>query len=109
MTEAEAAFRIQKNDLRIRPIWHQKEDRVLAHILVCFLGCVLWKTLAQFCERAGLGSGRYSFEFTPPTGLAFAPHAVEVRRSLDGAALAFSSNAVRMPLQPDFARLAVQT
>jgi hypothetical protein len=38
-------------------------------------------------ERAGLGSGRHSFEFTPPAGLAFAADAVEVRRSLDGAAL----------------------
>jgi transposase len=55
LTEAESAFRIQKSDLRIRPIWHQKEDRVLAHILVCFLAYVLWKTLAQLCRRAGLG------------------------------------------------------
>ena len=37
LTEAEAAFRIHKSDLRLRPIWHQKKDRVLAHILVCFL------------------------------------------------------------------------
>jgi len=37
LTEAEAAFRIHKSDLSIRPIWHQKEDRVLAHILVFFL------------------------------------------------------------------------
>ncbi len=56
LTEAELAFRIQKSDLRIRPIWHQKEDRVLAHILVCFLAFVLWKTLAQMCQRAGLGN-----------------------------------------------------
>lgn len=55
LTEAEAAFRIHKTDLSLRPIWHQKEDRVQAHILVCFLGYVLWKTLAQFCARAGLG------------------------------------------------------
>ncbi len=55
LTEAESAFRIQKSDLRIRPIWHQKEDRVLAHILVCFLAYVLWKTLAGMCQRAGLG------------------------------------------------------
>lgn len=55
LTEAEAAFRIHKSDLSIRPIWHQKEDRVLAHILVCFLAYVLWKTLAQNCQRAGLG------------------------------------------------------
>lgn len=55
LTEAEAAFKIHKTDLSIRPIWHQKEDRVLAHILVCFLGYVLWKTLGQLSRQAGLG------------------------------------------------------
>ena len=55
LTDAEAAFRIQKSDLQIRPIWHQKEERVRAHILVCFLAYVLWKTLGQLCRRAGLG------------------------------------------------------
>ena len=55
LTEAEAAFRIHKSDLRIRPIWHQREDRVLAHILVCFLAYVLWKTLSQLVHAAGLG------------------------------------------------------
>lgn len=55
LTEAEAAFRIHKSDLTIRPIWHQKEDRVLAHILVCFLAYVLWKTLAALCRQARLG------------------------------------------------------
>jgi transposase len=56
LTEAEAAFRIQKGDLRIRPIWHQKAERVQAHILVCFLAYVLSKTLGQTCKKAGLGS-----------------------------------------------------
>ena len=55
LTEAEDAFRIQKSDLRIRPIWHHKEDRVLAHILVCFVSFVLWRVLGKECERAGLG------------------------------------------------------
>ena len=55
LTDAEAAFRIDKSDLKIRPVWHQKEDRVLAHILVCFLAYVLWKTLGQLCHQAGLG------------------------------------------------------
>jgi transposase len=55
LTEAEAAFRIQKSDLQIRPIWHQKEDRVQAHILVCFLAYVLWKMLGQLCLARGLG------------------------------------------------------
>lgn len=55
LTEAEAAFRIQKSDLAIRLVWHQRRDRVQAHILVCFLGYVLWKTLEQWQRRAGLG------------------------------------------------------
>jgi transposase len=55
LTEAEAAFRIHKSDLSIRPIWHQKAERVQAHILVCFLAYVLWKTLEQWQHRAGLG------------------------------------------------------
>ncbi len=55
LTEAEAAFRIHKSDLRIRPVWHQKEDRVEAHILVCFLAYVLWKTLHQIAKAGGLG------------------------------------------------------
>jgi transposase len=55
LTEAEWAFRIQKDELEIRPIWHQKEDRVKAHILVCFLAYVLWKALAQWMKGAGLG------------------------------------------------------
>jgi transposase len=56
LTEAEAAFRIHKTELSIRPIWHQREDRVLAHILVCFLAYVMWKTLEQWQSRAGLGN-----------------------------------------------------
>jgi len=55
LTEAEEAFRIHKSDLSIRPIWHQKEKRVRAHILVCFLAYVLWKTLGRLCRQAGLG------------------------------------------------------
>lgn len=55
LTDAEAAFRIQKSDLALRPLWHQRADRVQAHMLVCFLAYVLWKTLEQWQQRAGLG------------------------------------------------------
>jgi transposase len=55
LTDAEWAFRITKDELEIRPIWHHKEDRVKAHILVCFLAYVLWKTLAGWMRNAGLG------------------------------------------------------
>ena len=56
LTDVEAAFRIQKNDLVLRPIWHQTEKRVQAHILVCFLAYVLWKCLSQMCKNSGLGN-----------------------------------------------------
>jgi transposase len=56
LTQAEAAFRIQKDQLNVRPIWHHREDRVQAHILVCFLAFVLWKSLEMWQQRAGLGN-----------------------------------------------------
>jgi hypothetical protein len=56
LVEAEAAFRIQKSDLKIRPVWHHKEERVQSHRLVCFLAYVLWKTLSGWQQKAGLGS-----------------------------------------------------
>ena len=56
LTQAEAAFRIQKDQLNLRPIWHQHEDRVQAHILICFLAFVLWKSLEMWQQRAGLGN-----------------------------------------------------
>jgi transposase len=56
LTQAEAAFRIQKDQLTVRPIWHQRADRVQAHILVCFLAFVLWKSLEMWQQRAGLGN-----------------------------------------------------
>jgi len=58
LTEAEAAFRIHKSDLSIRPIWHQKEGRVLAHILVCFLVQQFERRhfVKRFAFRAGRGN-----------------------------------------------------
>ena len=56
LAQAEAAFRIQKDQLNVRPIWHQRADRVQAHILVCFLAFVLWKCLEMWQQCAGLGN-----------------------------------------------------
>jgi transposase len=53
--QAEAAFRIQKSELSIRPVWHQKAERVKAHILVCYLAFCRWKTLEGWQQRAHLG------------------------------------------------------
>jgi len=47
LTEIEAAFRTLKSDLALRPIYHQKEQRIEAHILVAFLAYCLHVTLQQ--------------------------------------------------------------
>jgi transposase len=56
LTQAEAAFRTAKSDLGLRPVFHQKEHRVQAHILVCFLALALWRTLEQWMHSKGLGT-----------------------------------------------------
>lgn len=55
LSDAEGAFRMHKTDLRLRPIWHQREDRVQAHILVCFLAYALYKTLELWSAHAEMG------------------------------------------------------
>jgi transposase len=56
LTQAEAAFRTEKSDLSLRPIFHQKTERVEAHILVCFLALALWRTLEMWMKGKGLGT-----------------------------------------------------
>lgn len=56
LTQAEAAFRTAKSDLGLRPLFHHKEDRVQAHILVCFLALALWRALEQWMHAKGLGT-----------------------------------------------------
>ena len=51
LTEAEAAFRTLKSELYIRPLFHQLEPRVKAHVLVAFLGYALWVTLKHLLQR----------------------------------------------------------
>jgi transposase len=63
LTEAEAAFRALKSELAIRPVFHQLERRVKAHVLVAFLGYALWVTLKHLLHRRGTG-------LSPATALA---------------------------------------
>ena len=51
LTEAEASFRALKSELSIRPLFHQKERRVKAHVMVAFLGYALWVTLKHLLQR----------------------------------------------------------
>jgi hypothetical protein len=47
LVEVEAAFKTLKGDLAIRPIFHQDESRVEAHIFIAFLAYCVHVTLAQ--------------------------------------------------------------
>jgi len=50
---SEAAFRTLKSELAIRPLFHQLEKRVKAHVLVAFLGYALQVTLKHLLKRSG--------------------------------------------------------
>jgi transposase len=51
LTEAEASFRALKSELSVRPLFHQLESRVKAHVMVAFLGYALWVTLKHVLKR----------------------------------------------------------
>ncbi len=50
LTEVEASFRALKSELSIRPLFHQLEPRVKAHVMVAFLGYALWVTLKHLLK-----------------------------------------------------------
>ena len=54
LNDAEAAFRTLKQDLAIRPVYHQTEHRVKAHVLVCFLAYAMYRTLDRLAKTKGL-------------------------------------------------------
>ncbi len=56
LTQAEAAFRCAKSDLGLRPVYHHKEKRVQAHILICFLALAMWRALESWLQAKGLGT-----------------------------------------------------
>ena len=77
LTEAEAAFRALKSELSIRPLFHQKEPRVKAHVMVAFLGYALWVTLKHWLKRrpaivpkASLSGVENAQPFSPSKALA---------------------------------------
>ena len=51
LTEAEASFRALKSELSIRPLFHQLEPRVKAHVMVAFIGYALWVTLKHLLHE----------------------------------------------------------
>jgi len=55
LTEVEQAFKDLKQDLSIRPIFHQRDDRIQAHIFVAFHAYCLFATLKQTLTRLAPG------------------------------------------------------
>ena len=47
LTQVEEAFRTLKSDLAIRPIFHQDEQRIEAHVFIAFLAYCLYVTLGR--------------------------------------------------------------
>ncbi len=81
LLEAERSFRDLKGVLRLRPVSHSKDERIRAHILICFLALVIirvaetrtsetWRTIRAELGtiRQGLFSGQDG-QFTQTTEL----------------------------------------
>ena len=74
--QIEKAFRISKTDLKIRPIFHQRERRIEAHICIAFVAYAIYKELERLLykakisfsvKRAGeLTRNMYEIEFILP-------------------------------------------
>jgi transposase len=55
LTEVEQAFKDLKQDLSIRPVFHQKDDRIDAHIFVAFISYCLHVTLKHMARQSASG------------------------------------------------------
>lgn len=54
LNDAEAAFRTLKQDIGIRPVFHQVQRRVEAHVLVCFIAYTMYRTLDRLARDHGI-------------------------------------------------------
>jgi len=55
LTQVEQAFKDLKGDLSVRPVYHQKDSRIEAHIMVCFLAYCVHVTLREKLRRHAPG------------------------------------------------------
>jgi len=72
----EKAFRVSKNDLKVRPIYHYKRERIEAHICIAFIAYTVWKELERLLNAnkipmtptraAELASNMYAIEYQLP-------------------------------------------
>lgn len=52
--QIEKAFRISKTDLKIRPIYHRKKQRIEAHLCIAFTAYSIWKELERLLKKGGI-------------------------------------------------------
>lgn len=74
--QIEKAFRISKTDLRVRPIFHQRQRRIEAHICIAFVAYTIYKELERLLKKeniemspkraAELTHNMYEIEFILP-------------------------------------------
>ena len=55
LVRIEESFRTLKGDLNIRPVYHQNDARIEAHILISFLAYCLHVTLEKYNKKAATG------------------------------------------------------
>ncbi|MGH2779862.1 MAG: IS1634 family transposase [Thermoleophilaceae bacterium] len=93
LLEVERAWRDLKTSLELRPVYHRKEERIRAHVLLCWLALLLvriaenatgetWRNLRNELERMHLGT------FTGPAGTShqrteLTPGQKEILRALE--------------------------
>ena len=68
LSNVEQDFKVTKDDLDLRPIWHRLEDRVRAHVLICMLACHL-----AWHMRKAWAPLTYTDEHPPQRGNPVAP------------------------------------
>ena len=75
--QIEACFRIMKTDFSARPVFVQRNDRIRAHFLICFLALFIYRLLEKKLERKytceELLSTLRDYEFADVQGQGFIP------------------------------------
>lgn len=75
--QIEACFRIMKTDFSARPVYVQREDRIQAHFLVCFLALLIYRLLEKKLEKKytceNILTALRTYEFADIQGQGFMP------------------------------------
>lgn len=75
--QIEACFRIMKTDFQARPVYVQREDRIKAHFLICFLSLLVYRLLEKKLDKkytcSEILKTLRGFEFADIGGQGFIP------------------------------------